>query len=88
MKKKKKPLVFTFFFLPLHSFGWDWGPAFAGMGIWKPIYLVSLDDVLVDDSAVLVSPLNDSTTAFDVEVRVWLRAATSIDCGNGGCTLR
>ena len=22
-----------------YSFGWDWGPAFPTMGIWKPIYL-------------------------------------------------
>ncbi|MFZ0389683.1 MAG: hypothetical protein WAN36_04415, partial [Calditrichia bacterium] len=22
-----------------YSFGWDWGPAFPAMGIWKPIYI-------------------------------------------------
>ena len=23
-----------------YSFGWDWGPAFPTMGIWKPVYLL------------------------------------------------
>ncbi|MEO7445643.1 MAG: hypothetical protein ABIT96_13355 [Ferruginibacter sp.] len=31
------------------QFGWDWGPSFAGCGIWKPVYI---------DGYNLIAPLN------------------------------
>ncbi|RJP65816.1 MAG: glycoside hydrolase family 2 protein [Ignavibacteriales bacterium] len=32
-----------------YSFGWDWGPAFITMGIWKNVYLLQSDDVLIEN---------------------------------------
>ncbi|XP_076814346.1 beta-mannosidase-like isoform X2 [Clavelina lepadiformis] len=29
------------------SFSWDWGPAFATQGIWKPVYLMSLNYAVI-----------------------------------------
>jgi beta-mannosidase len=32
---------------PYH-YGWDWGPRFVTMGIWRPVYLVSWDDAIIE----------------------------------------
>ncbi len=48
-----------------YSFGWDWGPAFPTMGIWRPAYLiqegegsiksVKFDTLQIDDNAAKVA---------------------------------
>ncbi len=57
------------------SFGWDWGPAFAGVGIWQPVYLQAYSAFWLNQATALVNPVNDSVTAFDVEIRVWVQSA-------------
>ena len=37
------------------SFGWDWGPAAASMGIYQPVELVGFDHYLVSSVALFVS---------------------------------
>lgn len=32
-----------------YQFGWDWGPRIVTFGIWRPIYLVEYDDLIIDD---------------------------------------
>lgn len=32
-----------------YSFGWDWGPVFPTMGIWKSVYLEQKDDITIND---------------------------------------
>jgi len=32
-----------------YSYGWDWGPSFPTMGIWKPVYLIKKDRLEIED---------------------------------------
>jgi beta-mannosidase len=32
-----------------YSFGWDWGPTFVTMGIWRPVYLLQADEYSIED---------------------------------------
>lgn len=32
-----------------YHYGWDWGPRFVTAGIWKPVYLESYNDAVVDN---------------------------------------
>ncbi|KAL1501909.1 hypothetical protein ABEB36_007142 [Hypothenemus hampei] len=51
------------------SFAWDWGPAFASLGIWKPVYLEAYDDALIRDLVVRVEKAADDENyllLFDV----------------------
>ncbi len=32
-----------------YQFGWDWGPRFVTMGIWKPVFLETWEDIRISD---------------------------------------
>ena len=38
------------------SFAWDWGPAYAPVGMWRPIYLQAYDTAVVRDITVETTP--------------------------------
>ena len=38
------------------SFSWDWGPAFAPVGLWRPLYLQAYDSAVVRDITVITTP--------------------------------
>jgi hypothetical protein len=38
------------------SFSWDWGPAFAPVGLWRPLYLQAYDSAVVRDITVVTTP--------------------------------
>ena len=53
------------------SFSWDWGPGFAPVGLWRPIYLQAYDTAIVRDITVVTTPHKRtpsalSTPLFDV----------------------
>eukprot|EP00698_Gefionella_okellyi_P014343 TRINITY_DN3979_c0_g1_i4.p1 TRINITY_DN3979_c0_g1~~TRINITY_DN3979_c0_g1_i4.p1 ORF type:complete len:684 (-),score=136.11 TRINITY_DN3979_c0_g1_i4:579-2630(-) len=53
-------------------FAWDWGPAFATMGIWRNISLVGFTDVWMSDIVVTTAPdahTGDFTVNFSAYVR-------------------
>jgi len=43
---------------PGYHYGWDWGPRYVSMGIWRPVRLESWDSVRINDLVVNVGPLN------------------------------
>jgi beta-mannosidase len=51
--------------------GWDWGPRFVTMGIWKPVYLRSWKNARIEDIQINQdSIVNDTawiTTIFEIE---------------------
>jgi len=53
-----------------YSFGWDWGPSFPTVGIWRPVYLESLEKVWI--SAVLFDTVEITDTLAKVKIRVTL----------------
>ncbi|XP_050523227.1 beta-mannosidase isoform X2 [Daktulosphaira vitifoliae] len=42
------------------SFGWDWGPAFPSMGIWKSVKLIMLRETILEDIKIDVATVNSS----------------------------
>ncbi len=32
-----------------YSFGWDWGPKFAVMGLWRPVYLIQRENTSLEN---------------------------------------
>ena len=51
------------------DFGWDWGPAFAPVGIWKGVSLISFDEFVVSDFIPIVS-WNETTNHFEIKLTV------------------
>ena len=45
------------------SFSWDWGPAFAPVGLWRPIALEGFDGAVVRDVLVEALPASRATAA-------------------------
>ena len=63
------------------NFRWDWGPAFASMGIWKPIYLIGGDASFIIDEIIWKTVLNENK--WDVEVSL---VFGNLDQGQVGMT--
>ena len=42
------------------SFAWDWGPAYAPVGIWKPIYIISSEVPIISDALVTTTMLSSA----------------------------
>eukprot|EP01084_Bolivina_argentea_P234945 395497_1 len=52
------------------SFGWDWGPAFAPIGIWKNIYLQGYNHGVIRDFLVYTKPINNTNWTLEVIVYI------------------
>ena len=52
-------------YIPFPDFGWDWGPAFVPVGIWRYLGLVAFDVGLVTDVAPRVS-YSDGVFGVDI----------------------
>ena len=52
------------------QYGWDWGPRFVGVGIWKPIYLEFWEEWEIQESRVYQKKLlkEKAIIAWDLEV--------------------
>jgi len=61
-----------------YSFGWDWGPSFPTMGIYKPIYLLQKDKVSINN--LKFSTLEISENKAVVEVDVDVEGIVNSDC--------
>jgi len=55
------------------SFGWDWGPAFPSIGLWKDVELLTYDSLEIRDINVDTTLVNES----DWQVSVRLHCETS-----------
>ncbi len=53
-----------------YSFGWDWGPSFPTMGIWKPIYLYQSNDVRIRDVRFHTSVIHNNSAMVMIEVHI------------------
>jgi len=51
-------------------FGWDWGPRYATMGIWKNIYLEFYDVISIEDIYVKQAFTEDSSANLDFEIEL------------------
>ncbi|XP_014232217.1 beta-mannosidase isoform X1 [Trichogramma pretiosum] len=58
------------------SFGWDWGPAFPSMGIWKSVDLEPVELALISRVTADVSKINDS---WKIDVLIFLESFESTE---------
>jgi len=54
---------------PYH-FGWDWGPRYVTMGIWRPVYLKFYNTAVLNDVQVHQKTLSDSLAELEIAVSV------------------
>lgn len=52
------------------QYGWDWGPKFNTMGIWRPVYLEFWNETKIDD--IYIKQLNLSNEKADLEAEITL----------------
>jgi beta-mannosidase len=53
-----------------YQFGWDWGPAFATSGIWKPAYLKAWNGAIIRDVYVNVQQIEESEATILIETEL------------------
>jgi beta-mannosidase len=53
-----------------YSFGWDWGPSFPTMGLWKPVYLVQRSKTYIQSVSFNTIELLDDTAEVEVDVSI------------------
>ncbi|MFC2134699.1 glycoside hydrolase family 2 protein [Bacteroidota bacterium] len=53
-----------------YSFGWDWGPAFPTMGIWRPVYLLQEDKAVITNIKFDTLQTKSSKAVVQVSVRL------------------
>ncbi|MBN1406978.1 MAG: glycoside hydrolase family 2 protein [Calditrichaceae bacterium] len=54
---------------PYH-YGWDWGPRFVTMGIWRPVYLESWDEVIIESIYYQQDEVNDKTARISAIIEI------------------
>ncbi|MCW8805871.1 MAG: hypothetical protein OQK56_05375, partial [Ignavibacteriaceae bacterium] len=53
-----------------YSFGWDWGPSFPTLGLWKPVYLVQRSKTFIPNVSFNTTKLKDDTAEVEVDVSI------------------
>ncbi len=53
-----------------YSFGWDWGPSFPTIGIWKNVYLEKVNQVVVSDLLFNTIDLNEDFAVIEIILNV------------------
>jgi len=71
------------------DFGWDWGPAFAGSGVWQPLRLVAFQAARLQQVLVLQSheaqtehTQADAPAAVQLRVQAFVRTADDASAGS------
>ena len=50
-----------------YSFGWDWGPSFPTMGIWRNVYLLKEDKSRIDDFRFNTIEITNNTALIEIK---------------------
>jgi beta-mannosidase len=64
------PMVSMFTRKAPYHYGWDWGPRFVTMGIWRAVRLEAWDGARIDDLQVIQAELTDARATLLVKVTV------------------
>ncbi|MFW5820196.1 MAG: glycosyl hydrolase 2 galactose-binding domain-containing protein [Bacteroidota bacterium] len=54
---------------PFH-FGWDWGPRLVTCGIWRPVYLKSWNDAIIEDVYLIQKEFGKDKSVYIAEVEL------------------
>ncbi len=53
-----------------YQYGWDWGPRFVTMGVWKPIELVGWNSARIIDAHTQTISIDDSSAHLETEIAI------------------
>ncbi|RPI72785.1 MAG: glycoside hydrolase family 2 protein [Ignavibacteriales bacterium] len=53
-----------------YSFGWDWGPSFPTMGIWRPVYLEQRDKIFIESFSFTTKEINNNNAILNVKIKL------------------
>ena len=53
-----------------YQYGWDWGPRFVTMGIWKPVLLESWDEVRLEDFHIHQEKISSTVASLAAELEI------------------
>ena len=53
-----------------YQYGWDWGPRFVTMGIWKPVLLDSWDELRLEDFHIHQEKISSSIASLAAEFEI------------------
>ncbi len=70
-----------------YSYGWDWGPRFVNEGIWKPVHLVTWDDVRVDALTIRENHVDAEVALLEAVVKVQADHAMQVTVSASGALL-
>lgn len=54
---------------PYH-YGWDWGPRFVTVGVWRPVYLEGWSGAKIDNIQYIQKSQNEASAAFDAHFTI------------------
>ena len=63
---------------PYH-YGWDWGPAFATSGIWKPVELFCYDSVYIENIFIEQSEISKESAKIDLNIHIKSEGSHNVD---------
>ena len=53
------------------DFGWDWGPAFVPVGLWKSVSIISFSDFIISNFVPIVY-WNETENAFEIQMSIYI----------------
>jgi beta-mannosidase len=53
-----------------YQYGWDWGPRFVTMGVWKPVTLESWDDAVIRDFHVAQNEVTAEVANLNANIEI------------------
>lgn len=69
-----------------YNYGWDWGPRFVTMGIWRPVFLKAWNNARIESIQFIQDSLNNKTAHMRAAVEIISTVDDSfniiISCGN------
>ncbi|MCF6170819.1 MAG: glycoside hydrolase family 2 protein [Bacteroidales bacterium] len=75
----KLPEVRAFTRKAAYQFGWDWGPRFVTMGVWRPAYFEAWSDAGITDLFVKQSRISQKQALLAAEMTVRSTAAGQVE---------
>jgi len=60
---------------PGYHYGWDWGPRYVSMGIWRPVRLDTWDGLRLDDFSIQTTSLDAEHATLELSLNVQSDAA-------------
>ncbi len=70
----KDAMTANFVRKPGYHYGWDWGPRYVTAGIWRPVSLITYDEVRVEQVQVRQVKLDQQQAQLQVDLKMDLQA--------------